>query len=131
MKHLNNPFGVEAAASSDFLNIRYINADLGEGKPYGKIATVHYREELSLDENLATAVLLGAAQEMKAALDQCHEILLQLQRHPYDAKKIIGESSFSQAYKDSSRVLEKVNKAIAAGDEQLHEAKPATRIKPF
>lgn len=68
MKHLIGPFELSASMSSDFDHIRYINADLGEGKPYTDIASVRYRNELSLEENLATAKLLSLAPELRDAL---------------------------------------------------------------
>lgn len=68
MKHLIGPFGLSAAMSSDIHCIRYINADLGEGKSYAKIASVHARSELTQEENLATAKLLSLAPELRDAL---------------------------------------------------------------
>lgn len=65
MEHLKGPFGLNAALSSDMQNIRYINADLGEGKRYARIASVHYCNELTLEENLATAELLRSAPELR------------------------------------------------------------------
>lgn len=68
MKHLKGPYGLSATMSSDFRNIRYINADLGEGKPYKAIATVHFLKEVTQEENLAVAKLLSLAPELRDAL---------------------------------------------------------------
>jgi hypothetical protein len=68
MNHLKGPFGLQAALSSDLGNIRYIYADLGDGKPYAAIAAVHARNELTQEENLATAELLRLAPELRDAL---------------------------------------------------------------
>lgn len=68
MKHLIGPFGLSATMSSDFHNIRYINADLGEGKPYKAIATVHFLKDVTQEENLAVAKLLSLAPELRDAL---------------------------------------------------------------
>lgn len=65
MEHLKGPFGLEAVMSSDLHNIRHINANIGDGKPYAAIASVRYRNELTLEENLATAELLRSAPELR------------------------------------------------------------------
>jgi hypothetical protein len=70
-EHLKEPFGLTAALSSDMHNIRYINADLGEGKGYVAIASVRYRNELSQEENLATAQLLSMAPKLRDSLKEC------------------------------------------------------------
>jgi len=70
MKHLIGPFGLVQTLSSDTQNIRHINADLGTGKPfsYTIIATVRTVDELTQEENLATAKLLQLAPELRDAL---------------------------------------------------------------
>lgn len=71
--HLTGPFGAQAALSSDPHHIRAINADLGDGKPYGVIAEIRYRNELTQEENLATAELFRAAPELRDMLNRLNE----------------------------------------------------------
>lgn len=85
MEHLKGPFGLVAALSSDAANIRYINADLGEDKPYTAIASVRYINELTLDENLATAKLLQMSPELRDSLKECLGFVEAWQLHLSDS----------------------------------------------
>lgn len=105
MSVLKGPFGVEATLSSDTRHLRHINADLGEGKPYATIADVRYVADLTHEENLALADLLGAAPRLRDALRKAEAVLSQIQEHPEQIREIVAQGYFAHALIESRRAL--------------------------
>lgn len=100
---LKGPFGLSATMSSDQDNIRYINADIGNGKPYKAIAKVIFLEEVTREENLAVAKLLSLAPELRDAL----------QSFVYDIDGRFGEiPDDCNAYHTAQKLLAQLPKIV-------------------
>lgn len=107
MNHLKGPFSLEAAMSSDFDNIRHINADIGQGKPYACIASVRYVKELTQDENLAIAKLLALAPELRDSLKECIGFVEAWQSHLADAGNDRAAKTVGQTLERAHACFEK------------------------
>lgn len=108
MEHLKGPFGITAALSSDLRHIRYINADLGEDKPYTCIAEVLDRRELSQEENLATARLLGAAPQLRDSLKECLGFVEAWQLHLSDCGQAAASRTVAEVLERARCRLEQL-----------------------
>lgn len=112
-EHLKGPFFSEAALSSDLQHIRYIEADLGEGKPMGIIASVRNRPELTQDENLLTAQLFMMAPELRDQLCEMLGFVEAWQAHLSDSGKAGAAKTVADAL-DRAREVLKVTETINA-----------------
>lgn len=121
-EHLKGPFISEPALSSDLQHIRYIETDLGEGKPMGIIASVRNRPELTQDENLLTAQLFMMAPELRDQLCEMMGFVEAWQAHLSDIGKDGAAKTVADALDRSRKVLkvtETVNAKSPKGRELL------------